>query len=129
MRDSFQAEVSMYLVSRQRIVRLQKTLAFDVFPRSREFFKVRNAKMGDYVAYQIVQVTHREGLIPEIWIYATSLEDGKTSVAFFEDDEIDEWTESYVTEGWQLCSSKPNRTFNDDGMSIWSKISSDPDAV
>ncbi len=129
MSDSVQAEVSMYLVSGQRIVRLQKTLGFHVFPRLREFVKVRNAKLGDYVAYQIVQVTHREGSIPEIWIHATSLEDGKTLVSFFEDDEMDEWAEGYVTEGWKLCSSKPNRTFNDDGTSIWSKISTDPDAV
>jgi hypothetical protein len=44
-----------------------------------------------------VQLTHREGSIPEIWIHATSLENGKTLVSFFDDDEIDGWTEGYVT--------------------------------
>ena len=93
MNDSVQVEVSLFLVSRERIVRLQKTLSLTALPRVREFLKVRNARMGDYIAYQVVQVTHREGMTPEIWIHATSLEEKTTSVSFFKDDEIDQWAD------------------------------------
>jgi hypothetical protein len=127
MSDS--VEVSLFLVSTERIVRLQKTLTLAAFPRLREFLKVRNASMGDYIAYQVVPVTHREDAIPEIWIHATSLEEGRTLVSFFKDDEIDHWADGYVAEGWRFCSSKPNRTFKDNGTSIWSAVVRDDDAV
>ena len=128
MSESVQGLVSLYMVSKERIVRLQKTLSFVAFPRVHEFLKVHNATMGDYVAFEIVQVTHREGAIPEIWICSTSREDGKTVISFFQNDEIDEWVNGYMTKGWEICSSKPNKTFNEDGTSVWSMVSRDTEA-
>lgn len=111
----------MYLVSRERIARLQKTLSFSVFPRLREFIKVRNRELGDDY-FQVVQITHREGDAPELWIHTTSFVDGKTLISFFPEEELEEYITGYEKEGWALVSQKPNKIFREDGSSIWSDI-------
>jgi hypothetical protein len=116
------AEVSLYLVSRARIARLQKTLAFGALPRVREFVKVRNRQQGDYFAFSVVQVTHREDGPPVLWLQMTSLVDGRSVVSFFEDAELDEYVTGYQQEGWVLASVVPNRTFRDNGESVWSEL-------
>jgi hypothetical protein len=116
------ADVFLYLVSRPRIARLQKRLSFSVLPRLREFVKVRNREEGDYFAFSVVQVTHREDDVPELWLQLTSLVGGRPVVSFVEDDELDEFIESYKQEDWILASLVPNRTFRDTGESIWSEM-------
>jgi hypothetical protein len=116
------ADVFLYLVSRSRIARLQKRLSFSVLPRLREFVKVRNREEGDYFAFSVVQVTHREDDVPELWLQLTSLVGGRSVVSFVEDDELDEFIESYKQEGWNLVSLVPNRTFRENGESIWSQM-------
>jgi hypothetical protein len=112
-------DVSLYLVSRARIARLEKTLAFSGLPRVREFVKVRNREQGDYFAFMVVQVTHREGGPPELWLHLTSFVGGRSVIDFFEDAELDEYVEGYRQEGWISASVAPNRTFRDDGTSVW----------
>jgi hypothetical protein len=114
-------DVSLYLVSRARIARLQNTLAFSALPRIREFVKVRNREQGDYFAFMVVQVTHREGP-PELWLHLTSFVGGRSVIDFFEDAELDEYVEGYGQEGWILASVAPNRTFRDNGASVWMEM-------
>jgi hypothetical protein len=116
------AEVSLYLASRDRLARLQKAIAFAVLPRVREFVKVRNREQGDYFAFSVVQVTHREGGPPELWLQLTSVVGGRSVVSFIEDGELDEYVAGYKQEGWVLASLVPNRTFRGDGSSVWSEL-------
>lgn len=117
-----EAKVSLYLISRERIILLQKVVGFHVLPRLYEFIKVRNEKDGDYFAYQITQVTHREGDLPELWAMVASFTEGKSIVSFFDDGELDGLSKSYADEGWTVRSSKANKTFKADGTSIWTEI-------
>jgi hypothetical protein len=117
-----EAEVSLYLVTRVRLARLQKTIAFRVLPRLREFVKVRNREQGDYFAFSVVQVTHREGGSPELWLHLTNFAGGRSVVSFLEDGELDEYLDGYKQEGWTVASVVPNRTFRDDGSSVWSEM-------
>ena len=124
-----EAEVSLYLASRERLARLQKVIAFPVLPRVREFVKVRNREQGDYFAFTVVQVTHREGGPPELWLQLTSFVGSRSVVDFFEDSELDEYVAGYKQEGWSVGSVTPNRTFRGDGSSVWSELAgSAPDA-
>jgi hypothetical protein len=116
------AEVSLYLVSRARIARLQKTVAFATLPRAREFVKLRNRTQGDYFAFTVVQVTHREDGPPELWLQLTTFVGGRSVVDFIEDAELDDCAEGYRQEGWVLSSVTPNRTFRDNGESVWSEL-------
>lgn len=116
------ANVSLYLVSRARLALLEKSMAFADLPRVREFVRLRNREQGDYSAFTVVQVTHREGGEPEIWLFATSFVEGRSLVSFFEEDELDEYIASYQQEGWAQVSVRPNRTFRDTGESVWSAI-------
>src|SRR5262245_17053737 len=116
------AKVSLYLVSRARIARLQKSLAFGALPRVGEFVKLRNREQGDYFAFTVVQVTHCEGGPPELWLHLTTFASGRLAVSFFEDGELDEYVAGYEREGWALVSVVPNRTFRDNGESVWSGL-------
>jgi hypothetical protein len=118
----FDTEVSLYLVSRIRLARLQKTLAFSALPRLREYVKVRNREQGDYFAFSVVQITHREECPPELWLHLTRFVDGRSVIDFFEDEDLDEYIESYKQEGWLLASMVPNRTFRGTGESVWSEL-------
>jgi hypothetical protein len=120
--NMIEAKVCLYLVSRERIVLLQKVISFHALPRVNEFIKVRKKKDVDYFAYQITQVTHREGDHPELWAMVTSFKEGKSTVSFFEDGELDGISQNYADEGWAIRSSKANKTFKADGTSIWTEI-------
>ncbi|MFM9960106.1 MAG: hypothetical protein ACKV2Q_02655 [Planctomycetaceae bacterium] len=115
-------KVSLYLVSHERIARLQKTLTLAVLPRRNEFVKLRTREQGDYFAFSVVQVTHREDGPPEIWLNLTSFVDGRSVADFIEDGELDEYIESYKQEVWTFASLAPNRTFKDTGESFWSEL-------
>ena len=124
------AEVSLYLASRDRLARLQKTVAFATLPRLRECVKVRNREQGDYFAFTVVQVTHREGGPPELWLHLTSFVGGRSLVNFVADGELDEYVAGYKREGWAVASLVPNRTFRDGGDWVWSELSAtgEPDS-
>jgi len=110
------------LVSPTRLARLQKSVAFSSLPRVREFVKLRNREQGDYFAFSVVQVTHREGGPPELWLHLTSFVGGQWVVDFFEEAELDEYVEGYKQEGWELASVAPNRVFRDNGKSVWTGL-------
>src|SRR5438105_15847507 len=84
-------DVSLYLASHVRLARLQKTVAFAVMPRLREFVKLRNREQGDYFAFEVVQLTHREGGPPELWLHLTTSAGSRSSASFIEDGELDEY--------------------------------------
>lgn len=105
------ADVSLYLLSRERVVRLQKSVTFAALPRVGEFVKLRNREQGDYFAFTVNQVTHREGNPPELWLNLTTSVSGRSEVDFLPDGELDEYATGYQQEGWALASVVPNRAF------------------
>lgn len=105
-------EVSLYLASRARLARLRKVVAFAALPRANEFVKLRNREQGDYFAFTVVQVTHREGGFPEVWLRLISVVETRSFVDLFEDGELDQYVASYVQEGWTLESLVPNRALS-----------------
>ena len=111
-------DICLYLASRVRLALLEKVVAFVALPRLGEFVKLRNCDQGDYFAFSVVQVTHREGGRPEVWLHLISSAVDQSSTNFFEDDELDELIASYDREGWSLTSLKPNRTFRGNGSSV-----------
>jgi hypothetical protein len=113
-----QANVSLYLISRQRIARLEKIVRFPVLPRTGEFVKVTNREKGDYFAFTVVQVTHRESRPPELWLKLIATENGRSVVSFIEEDELDDYVVSYRKEGWTVGSVAPNRTVRPDGTEL-----------
>lgn len=117
-----EAGVSLYLVSRDRLARLQKTVGFAALPRVREFVKLRNRDQGDYFAFTVVQVTHRESWPPELWLRLTTFVGGRSVADFIADSELDEYIAGYRQGGWVLASLVLNRTFRDDGSSVWSEL-------
>ncbi|MBX9626383.1 MAG: hypothetical protein K2X82_21465 [Gemmataceae bacterium] len=110
-----EADVQLYLVSRERLARLQKTVGFAAMPRVGEFVKLRNHDQGDYFAFSVVQVTHREGGPPEVWLRLMSSVDGRSVPDFIEDGELDEYVTGYGHEGWEFKSLAPSRTSGDGG--------------
>lgn len=108
------AEVTMYLISKSRIVRLYKILKFETLPRMGEFLKIRNKKLGDYFSFSITQIIQREDDIPEIWIQMTSLVNRKSLISFWPEEELDEYMSSYQEEGWELLSDAENKIFKED---------------
>jgi hypothetical protein len=103
-----ETNVCLYLHSHSRIALLEKTLSFQVLPRLQEFVKVKNREQGDYFAFSVVQVTHREDGIPELWLKLTACSESTSKVDFMEDEELDEYVAGYSQEGWKLASIKPH---------------------
>ena len=98
-----ETHVSLYLASRERLASLQKTLSFEALPRMHEFVKVRNREQGDYFAFSVMQITHCEGGLPQLWLHLTTVFDGRVKVSFLDDGELDEYVEGYKQEGWVLA--------------------------
>ena len=100
-------QVRMYLASPTRLCLLEKTVSFHTVPRTGESLKFTNRKMGDYFAFRVGEVTHREGSAPELllerWV--------KSSAEFevLDEKELDEYVASYSAEGWRHESTVPNR--------------------
>ena len=109
--------LSLYLPSRMRLARLRKIVAFFALPRLRELVKIRNREQGDYFAFSVVEVTHREDGPPELWLFPTSKVNARSVASFFEDSELDEYVTGYEQEGWALASLV-NRTW-DSEASVW----------
>ena len=113
----------MYLASHSRLALFEKAVAFAALPRLGEFVKLCNREQGDYFAFSVVQVTHREGGRPEVWLNLITVVGGESVIDFFEDAELDEYIAGYTQEGWVLASLKPNRTVRGDGKLVWPKSS------
>ena len=62
--------------------------------------KFRNEKLGDYFAFEVTQVTHREGGQVEI---QTDLLDNvnQRMYSFEEEEDLDEYFCAYLAEGWR----------------------------
>jgi len=89
---------------------LEKDVEFVSMPRVGEWLKLRNEKMGDYFAFRIREVTHREGRSPDIMLELMLDADGRPEFSGREgEEELDEYVQSYVEEGWALRSLKEQR--------------------
>ena len=104
------ALVFLYLVSESRLAFLQKEVEFHALPRKNEWVKLRNREKGDYFAFEVLEVTHREGGLPEVTLNV--LKCSETEYELFEEEELDEYIASYAAEGWLLKSCKANRQFH-----------------
>jgi hypothetical protein len=93
-------EFSIYLATPTRWAHLQKTVSLPAMPRVGEFVKFRNEEMGDYIGFEITQVTYREGGAVEVM---TELLDNVDNRMYSFDDEadLDKYIASYLREGWR----------------------------
>lgn len=95
-------DATLYWVSDQRIARLSKQLDLPVLPRTGEFIKIRNQVLGDYFAFMVTEVTHREARIPEIRLRI----DYRPGDDLPADQDLESDINTYVAEGWTLESLK-----------------------
>ena len=108
-------EFSIWLASKTRWVHLTKAITLPTVPRVGEFMKFRNEKLGDYFAWEIREVTYREQGEIEVWTELLDDVDGR-GYSFEEENEFDEYHESYLAEGWRSPHSvKPNTRYKGDG--------------
>jgi hypothetical protein len=115
---SIAADVAMYMATPKRLVRLTKRLSFCTLPRLNEFIKIKNQSLGDYFAFLVVQITHKEDGVPELWIHTSTFLNGRTQISFWPEEELDDWIASYEDEGWKLQSDVENRMFREDDGSM-----------
>ena len=123
------AELMLYLVSKKRILRLSKIIKYQVFPRLNEWIQVHTKDEWSNLQYEVVQITHREKGIPEIWLQSSSLKGNKRIVSFFEDDEMDDYSKAYIKSGWHLRSSSPNTIYRRNGTSIFVNVGKSKNAT
>jgi hypothetical protein len=102
-------EFSIWLGTTTRWAHLIKVIDMPVVPRVGEFMKFQNAVVGDYFAFRISEVTHREG--GRIEVCAELLNNIDNRIYSFEEEaEFDEYFTSYLAEGWQCPRGVgPNR--------------------
>ena len=93
-------EFSIWLATKTRWAHLTKVIAMPTVPRVGEFLKFRNAVVGDYFAFRVSEVTYREGGVVEVWTELLDNIDNRM-YSFEEEDEFDEYVNSYLAEGWQ----------------------------
>ncbi len=91
---------SIYLASKTRWVHLTKIVSLPAMPRVGEFVKFRNAEMGDYFAFEIAEITYREGGVVEAMTELLDNIDNRM-YSFEDESEFDEYVASYLNEGWQ----------------------------
>jgi hypothetical protein len=93
-------EFSIWLASKTRWAHLTKVISMPTVPRVGEFMKFRNEKVGDYFAFEVIQVTYREVGPLEV---STELLDNTDDrmYSFEEEPEFDEYLNSYLKEGWR----------------------------
>ena len=90
--------VSIYFASKTRWVHLQKTLSLSAVPRVGEWLKLRNEQVGDYFAWRVVEVTHREAGLVEVM--TDLLDDDGRGFSFDHESEFDDYHRSYLACGW-----------------------------
>jgi len=106
------ASVRMYLASNTRLASLDKTVDFMAMPRVGEFIKFNNKKMGSGFDFAIADVIHVEDGNPEIMLELWSDEDRYN--LFEDENELDEYVESYEAEGWALRSMEENTLYRNE---------------
>lgn len=108
-------DVALYFDTETRIIRLEKRICLPLLPRVGESIKFANSELGDYFAFTVEQVTHRENGIPEIWATTHELTEWKTKRCHWDTDDLDSDVSSYLEEGWTLKSDKTKQKFQPDG--------------
>ena len=98
-------EFSIYLASKTRWAHLVKVISMPVVPRVGEFKKFRNAEMGDYFPWKIIEVTYQETGRIKVMTDLLDDVDGR-GYSFEEESEFDEYYNSYLSEGW-ICERGP----------------------
>ncbi|WP_413114110.1 hypothetical protein [Thaumasiovibrio sp. DFM-14] len=95
----FEIEFSIWLASKKQWVHLVKVISLSTVPRVGEFIKFENRVVGDYFGWKISEVTYRENGKIEV---STELLDNidQRMYSFEEDEEFQEYYESYLAEGW-----------------------------
>ena len=102
---------SIWLASKTRWAHLTKTIAMPVVPRVGEFVKFQNEREGDYFAWEVTQITHRESGDIEVWTHLFENIDDR-GYSFEDEPDFDEYFESYVAEGWRCDRGiMPNTRF------------------
>lgn len=104
------ALVNLYLASDMRLACMQKEVDFAGLPRTGEWLKVRNEKTGEFFPFEIMEVTHREGAIPEIVLGLLKKND-KEYKHFNDNQELEEYIQSFTSEGWKQVSLGENREY------------------
>ena len=92
-------QFSIWLATKTRWAHLTKWIDMPVMPRVGESMKFRNEKMGDYFAFKITGVIYREDGEIEVWTELLDNIDDRM-YSFEEEDEFDEYFNSYLAEGW-----------------------------
>ena len=110
-------DVALYLRTETRIALLEKRITLPVLPRVGESIKFTNSELGEYFAFTVEQVTHRENGIPEIWATTRQITDMKTKESSWHEEDLDGDITTYVKEGWQLktCHAKKIQNFQPGG--------------
>jgi hypothetical protein len=104
-------QFSFWLATKTRWAHLTKGIDMPVMPRVGEFVKFKNAKVGDYFAFKITQVTYHEGGEPEVWTELLDNVDDRM-YSFEDEGEFDEHFNSYLQEGWNCERGVgPNRRY------------------
>lgn len=104
---------SIYLATKSKWAHLTKTINMPVVPRVGEHMKFKNDEMGDYFAFDVVEVTYRESGEIEIMTGLLNGDDGREySFDGEAEAEFEEYYESYLQEGW-VCERGvgPNRRY------------------
>jgi hypothetical protein len=86
---------------------LERMMPFAALPREGESVKFANRIMGDYCAFRVDELTHREGSEPELML--EKWKKSPTEYEYLDEAELDEYVASYVAEGWRHESTVPNR--------------------
>jgi hypothetical protein len=95
----FDLEFSIWIASKTRRSHLTKTIKMQAMPRVGEWIKLKNDVVGDYFAWKITEITHRECGHTEVSTELLNNTDGR-GYSFENEDEFDEYFQSYISEGW-----------------------------
>lgn len=94
------ANVRLYLRSQTKIALPSKNVQFAFPPRAGEWIKLKNSTLENYLSIRIEELTHIEGEKADVMLEALPLPE----------EELEEYVDSYKTEGWTLESLKLQRT-------------------
>ena len=103
--------VHLYLLSEETTAFLRKEIDFPVLPRTDEWIKLKNEEMGNYFAFKIYEVTHREGALTELTLQPLM---SGSNYDYFSKKELVEYIASYTSQGWEHVSSSRNTTFKNE---------------
>lgn len=109
---SIEIEFSIWLASKTRWAHLTKSVSMLALPRVGEFVKFCNREQGDYFAWRISQITHRESGAIEVWTELLNDVDQR-GYSFDTEEEFDAYYQSYLAEGWRCERGiRPNKRYH-----------------